>query len=357
MSKKDKQYNIALLGCGRIAERHARLLYNNEVANAHLTAVCDVDPSRAKLFGQKYFVNYYSNLHQMMRNENIDLVVVLTDSGSHFANVMELTNYKIDIIVEKPLALRVDHVDQMIMACDKAGVKLFVVKQNRFNLPVLQMRKALDKDRFGRLTMGTIRVRWSRDQKYYDQDSWRGTWLNDGGVASNQASHHIDLLQWFMGDVESVNAIAKTNLVDIEVEDTMIAMLTFKNGAVGLIEATTATRPTDLEGSISILGTQGTVEIGGFAVNQMKHWEFKEKLEGDEHVLDHFSVNPPDVYGFGHKAYYKHVIDCLDKDIPGMLSGYEGRKSVKLINALYASAERSKRIWMDDFNGKSKLGY
>ena len=143
---------------------------------------------------------------------------------------------------------------------------------------------------------------------------------------------------------------------DIEVEDTMIAMLTFKNGAVGLIEATTATRPTDLEGSISILGTQGTVEIGGFAVNQMKHWEFKEKV-GDEHVLDHFSVNPPDVYGFGHKAYYKHVIDCLDKDIPGMLSGYEGRKSVKLINALYASAERSKRIWMDDFNGKSKLGY
>ena len=357
MINKDKKYNIALIGCGRIAERHATLLQNKDIANVHLTAVCDVDPSRAKLFGQRYSVNYYCDLHQMMRHENIDLVSVLTDSGSHFKNVIELTDYKVNIIVEKPLALRVDHVDQMIEACEIAGVKLFVVKQNRFNLPVLQMRKALAQNRFGRLNIGTIRVRWCRDQEYYDQDSWRGTWLNDGGVASNQASHHIDLLQWCMGDVETVNAVARTSLADIEAEDTMIATLTFKNGAVGIIEATTATRPVNLEGSISILGTDGTVEIGGFAVNQMKHWQFREKLKGDEQVLEHFSVNPPDVYGFGHKAYYKHVIDCLDTGVEGMLSGQEGRKSVKLINALYASAESGKCIRMDDFNGKSKLGY
>lgn len=355
--KKDKIYKVALVGCGRIAERHATVLQNAKIPNVQLTAVCDVDPLRSKTFGEKYSVDHYCDLHQMMQNEKINLVSVLTDSGSHYRNVIELAKYKVDIIVEKPLALRLDHVDEMINACEVANIKLFVVKQNRFNLPVLQMRKALEQKRFGKLNLGTIRVRWCRDQEYYDRDTWRGTWLNDGGVASNQASHHIDLLQWFMGDVETVNAVTKTSIANIEVEDTMIAMLKFKNGALGIVEATTATRPIDLEGSISILGNDGTVEIGGFAVNQMKHWQFKERRDEDETVLDNFSVNPPDVYGFGHQAYYKHVIDCLEGNVEGMLSGHEGRKTVKLINALYASAETGECIRLDDFDGKSRLGY
>ena len=166
----------------------------------------------------------------------------------------------------------------MIRACDEAGVKLFVVKQNRFNVPVVKAREALDAGRFGQLILGTVRVRWCRDQAYYDQDEWRGTWAYDGGVLTNQASHHVDMLEWFFGDVVSVHARAITALANIETEDTAVATLKFRNGALGIIEATTAARPTDLEGSLSILGEKGTVEIAGFAVNQIRHWRFVEEL-------------------------------------------------------------------------------
>ena len=173
------------------------------------------------------------------------------------------------------MALTLDDADAMIRACDAHGIKLFVVKQNRFNVPVVKLREALDAGRFGKLVMGTVRVRWCRHQDYYDQDAWRGTWALDGGVLSNQASHHVDLLEWMMGDVESVFAHGATALVDIETEDTaVVRAASSRNGALGVIEATTAARPRDLEGSISILGENGTVEIGGFAVNEMQTWNF-----------------------------------------------------------------------------------
>ena len=214
------------------------------------------------------------------------------------------------------MALTLPDADKMIEACDEAGVKLFVVKQNRFNVPVVQLRKALEDGRFGRLIMGTVRVRWCRTQAYYDQDAWRGTWALDGGVLTNQASHHVDLLEWMMGEVESVFAKSKTALVDIEAEDTAVVILKFRNGALGVIEATTAIRPKDLEGSISILGETGSVEIGGFAVNKMQTWNFTSHQDGDDEVLAKYSVNPPNVYGFGHQAYYEHVVDCINNGSP-----------------------------------------
>ncbi len=223
----------------------------------------------------------------------------------------------------------------MIRACDEAGVKLFVVKQNRFNVPVARAREAFEAGRFGRLILGTVRVRWCRDQAYYDQDAWRGTWAYDGGVLTNQASHHIDMLEWFFGDVVSVHARATTALAKIETEDTAVATLKFRNGALGIIEATTAARPTDLEGSLSILGEKGTVEIAGFAVNQIRHWRFVDELASDKDVVEKFSVNPPNVYGFGHQAYYQHVIDCLVHQRAALVDGLEGRKSLELISALY----------------------
>ena len=158
-------------------------------------------------------------------------------------------------------------------------MRLFVVKQNRFNVPVVKAREALEAGRFGKLVLGTVRVRWCRDQSYYDQDAWRGTWAQDGGVLANQASHHVDMLGWFMGPVESVHARSARALVDIEAEDTAVATLKFRNGALGIIEATGATRPKDLEGSLSVLGEGGTVEIGGFAVNEIRHWNFVELAE------------------------------------------------------------------------------
>ncbi len=347
---------FALVGCGRIAKRHSDLLANNLIESAKLVAVCDLEVWKAQEIGNKYQIPYYTDMHQMMLSEDIDVIVVLTESGNHAKHVIELTKYKKHIVVEKPMALNLDDADKMIEACDGAGIKLFVVKQNRFNVPVVKLREALEKGRFGKMVMGTIRVRWCRDQKYYNQDAWRGTWALDGGVLTNQASHHIDLLEWMMGDVDSVFAKSTTALVDIEAEDTAVAILKFRNGALGIIEATTAVRPKDLEGSISVLGEKGTVEIGGFAVNEMKVWNFIDSNEDDKKVISDFSVNPPSVYGFGHQAYYDHVVDCILNGSPQLVDGLKGRKSLELINAIYESIETGKETFLRFQPKKSKLG-
>lgn len=350
---------IAIVGCGRIGKRHAELLGNGEIAGAELAAVCDPLPERAKAMGERYGVPYYYDMHDLMTVEEhrLNAVSILTPSGMHAEHTIALAPYGKHVIVEKPMALTLESADAMIRACDAAGVKLFVVKQNRFNIPVQKLREALEAERFGKLVLGTVRVRWCRTQEYYDQDPWRGTWAYDGGVLTNQASHHIDLLEWMMGDVESVFARSTTALVDIEVEDTAIVTLRFRNGALGVIEATTATRPTDLEGSLSVLGERGTVEIGGFAVNQMKTWRFTEETEEDREVLERFSVNPPDVYGFGHKAYYEHVVDCVENDRQQLVDGLEGRRSLELISAIYESVETKREIFLRFKPEKCRLGH
>ncbi|MDA3968333.1 Gfo/Idh/MocA family protein [Helicobacter ibis] len=349
---------VALLGCGRIAVRHAELLSKGEISGARLVCVCDIDENRAKSFGEKYKVPYFTSLESMMDSHYnyIDIISILTPSGLHAKNTLEVAPYKKHIIVEKPMALTLDDADKMIEACDKYGIRLFVVKQNRYNLPVQKLREALESGRFGRLVMGSIRVRWCRDNSYYRQDSWRGTWAMDGGVFTNQASHHIDLLEWMLGDVESVFAKARTALSDIETEDTGVAVLKFKNGALGVIEATTATRPKDLEGSISILGENGSVEIGGFAVNEIRHWHFKDGLPSDDEVIEKYSVNPPNVYGFGHREYYLHVLDSIINNKKALVDGLEGRKSLELIIAMYESIETGKEVFLQFHPKKCRLG-
>ena len=347
---------FAIVGCGRIAKRHSNLLGGNKIDGAKLIAVADTKRERAEAIGKTKNVASYIDMHKMMRNEKPNVVSVLTESGMHSQHVIELAPYGADIVVEKPMALTIDDADQMIEACDRYGVRLFVVKQNRFNLPVVELRKALEAERFGKLTLGTVRVRWCRRQAYYDQDSWRGTWAQDGGVLTNQASHHIDLLVWMMGSVESVFAKSTTALVNIEAEDTAIVTLKFANGALGIIEATTAVRPKDLEGSISILGETGTVEIGGFAVNEIKHWNFSKELPGDVDVIEKFSVNPPNVYGFGHQAYYEHVVDCINGKKQALVDGLKGRRSVELINAIYESIETGREVFLRSNTKNSRLG-
>lgn len=349
--------NIALLGCGRIAKRHSELLGNGEIRGARLAAVCDIVPEKACRIGEQFSVPHFSDMHEMMTSKvAIDVVAVLTESGLHAEHVIALAPYGKHIVVEKPMALRLQDADAMIRACDESGVKLFVVKQNRFNVPVVKLREALDAGRFGKLVMGTVRVRWCRHQAYYDQDAWRGTWALDGGVLTNQASHHVDLLEWMMGDVESVYAMTTTALARIEAEDTAVVILRFASGALGAIEATTAARPTDLEGSISILGERGTVEIGGFAVNKMKTWNFTEAVPGDEEVMQRYSVNPPSVYGFGHQAYYEHVVDCIANARQHLVDGLEGRRSLELINAIYESVETGAEVSLRFRPSKCRLG-
>jgi len=347
---------FGLVGCGRIADRHATLLSGDAIPGASLAAVCDIDAEKARKYGERFEVPFYESYHDMLKSEDLDVVSILTPSGMHAENVVELAEYGKHLVVEKPMALKLSDADRMIRSCSENKIKLFVVKQNRFNLPVQKLREALEGDRFGQLVLGTVRVRWCRKQDYYDRDSWRGTWKFDGGVLTNQASHHIDLLEWMMGEVESVFARSTNALVDIEAEDTAVVTVKFKNGALGIIEATTAARPTDLEGSISILGSQGTVEIAGFAVNEIRHWKFEDEQASDSDVMAKYSTNPPNVYGFGHREYYNHVVDCIQNDARQLVDGLEGRRSLELISSIYESIETGQEVRLRFQPQKCKLG-
>lgn len=352
-----KKLRFALVGCGRIVSKHADALSGN-IANAELVAVCDKIQEKAEKTGKKYNVNYYYSYDEMLTNEDIDIVCILTESGKHAKHAIDIVSkYKKHIVVEKPMALTLDDADKMIETCDLHNKKLFVVKQNRYNLPVLKLREALEKGRFGKINLGTVRVRWCRTQEYYDQDYWRGKWALDGGVFTNQASHHIDLLEWMLGDPVSVFAKSKTYMVNIEAEDTGVAIINFKNGAIGIVEATTATRPKDLEGSLSILGEKGSVVIGGFAVNEMQTWNFTENEDNDKDIINNFKENPPNVYGFGHIRYLENVCDAIINNTKALVDGLEGRKSLELINAIYESIETNKEVFLRFQPKRCKLGH
>ncbi len=343
---------FALVGCGRIASKHVEAIKQNN-SKASLVAVCDIDISKAQAIGSNEHIPYYTNFNEMIeKHPEIDVVSILTESGNHAKHAIEIVSkHKKHIVVEKPMALKLSDADDMIRVCDEQGVKLFVVKQNRFNLPVIELRKALEEGKFGKLVMGTVRVRWSRNQQYYDADSWRGTWALDGGVFTNQASHHIDLLEWMLGEPVSVFAKSRTALVDIETEDTGVAVITFANGAIGIVEATTAVRPKDLEGSLSILGEKGSVVIGGFAVNDLQTWNFIDNTESKTST-----EIPPNVYGFGHARYIENVCDNLQHNQKALVDGLEGRKSLELINAIYESIETGNEVFLKFNPSHSKLG-
>lgn len=342
---RGKPLGFAIVGCGRIAQRYLDLL-TGPVSGAQLVAVCDSNASRVDAASKKSKARGYTDMHEMLRahEKDVDVICVLTESGRHAEHAIALAKYGKHLLVEKPMALTLDDAREMILACDEANVRLFVVKQNRYNLPVIKLREALEAGRFGKLVMGSVRVRWCRPQSYYDQDPWRGTWALDGGVFANQASHHIDLLMWMLGEPVSVFAKTRTALVDIEAEDTGVAIITFQNGAIGIVEATTATRPTDLEGSLSVLGANGSVEIGGFAVNQMRTWQFTDKRPEDIEVLAKFNENPPNVYGFGHQRYLEGVVAALRNDGPRLVDGLEGMRSLELIVAMYESAMTGREV-------------
>jgi predicted dehydrogenase len=346
---------FGIVGCGRIVSKHLEAI--TEIESAQLVAVCDIDEKKARNVGEKYGVPYYTSYDDMISNIEIDVVTVLTPSGLHAEHVIDIVKkFKKNVICEKPMALKLSDADEMIRVCDEHGVRLFVVKQNRYNLPVQKLKEVLDEGRFGKLVLGTVRVRWARHQEYYDSADWRGTWQFDGGALTNQASHHIDLLEWMLGQPIEVSAMTSTRLADIETEDTGVVIIKFESGALGVVEATTAARPTNIEGSISILGEGGTVEIGGMAVNELKIWKFTEEQPEDKDIIKDFSENPPNVYGFGHKRYIENVIESLNTGKKALVDGLEGRKSLELINAIYESAETGKVVKLRFAPSKSRLG-
>jgi predicted dehydrogenase len=349
-----KKVRFAILGCGTISKKHLHAI-SQLPEDVEAVAVCDVNAEAARAVGEQWGLPYYTDPHQMLSEHEVDVITVLTPSGQHANSVLDLVGYGKTFLVEKPLALRLEDADRVTLACNRHGSNIFVVQQNRCNLPVVKLHEALTMGRFGKLVMGTVRVRWCRREQYYASRPWRGTWSQDGGVFTNQASHHIDLLTWLMGDVESVKAMTATRLANIEAEDTGAAVLRFTNGALGVVEATTATRPKDLEGSLSILGEKGAVVIGGFAANRLETWQFEEPLPEDEHIFQTCGQNPNE-FAWNHIEYIKRIITAIRGNVCGLVDGLEGRKSLELINAIYESVESGQEVFLTFKPRMCKLG-
>ena len=338
---EDTKIRVALVGCGRISKNHFNSIEEHQ-DNIDLISICDIQKEVLSEHTKKYKVNGYTDLNEMLKKENLDLVILCTPSGMH-ANQTELcAKYNINVMTEKPMATRWKDGLRMVSACDEAGVRLFVVKQNRNNPTLQLLKRAIDEKRFGKIHMVHLNVFWSRPQEYYNQASWRGTWEHDGGAFMNQASHYVDLLEWLIGPIDKVQSMMSTTR-DIEVEDTGVLNVKWRNGALGSMSVTMLTYPKNFEGSITIIGEKGTVRIGGVAVNDIQHWEFSEKKDYDDKIKE-ASYQTSSVYGFGHPLYYKNVIDVLKGKAEPETDGREGLKSLEILIASYFSARDSKTI-------------
>jgi len=336
---------VAIVGCGHISTKHVEAL--RKIENTAITAFCDVDLKRAQLLADQHGGKAYSSIEEMVSAENFDLVSVLTSSGLHAAHVVELSNAGCDLLVEKPMALSKSDAQIMLRAARKAGVKLYEVKQNRYNPAILALRRAYERGRFGKLILGTVRVRWCRTQDYYDQAPWRGSRELDGGVLGNQAVHHLDMLMWFMGPVKSIVAKSITANVDIESEDTIVCILKFESGALGVIEATTAIRPRNVEGSISIVGRNGFVEVGGVTMDKIVNWQFSDSEEIDQ--FEEIGLSDEDDsagsrHATGHLALYRELFGDLVTP-SGLVSGEEACRVVEVLDAAYESASTGKEVF------------
>ena len=332
---------IALVGCGRISRNHFEAI--EKIDGLELAAVCDVVADRARAAGERYGVPWFEAFDEMLGSARSDAVALCTPSGLHPKHGILAASAGKHVICEKPMAISLEGADQLVGACDAAGVQLFVVKQNRLNPAIQLLKRAIDRERFGRIYLANTTVRWTRPQEYYDQAPWRGTWEFDGGAIMNQASHYVDLIQWLVGPVESVMAKTATLARRIETEDTGVAVLRFRSGAIGVIEVTMLTYPRNLEGSITILGEKGTVKVGGTAVNRVEHWAFAD-YDDDDKLIDSASTNPPTVYGFGHEGYYRNVLAVLRGQAKAETDGRAGRKSLELILGIYESAKTGRDV-------------
>jgi UDP-N-acetyl-2-amino-2-deoxyglucuronate dehydrogenase len=334
-------FRVAVVGCGRISKNHFEAL--EHIEGLSLSAVCDSDPERAREAGEQHRVPWFRSYEEMLAEAPAEIVTIATPSGLHPQQGILAAQAGKHVITEKPMAISLSAADELVQACDAAGVHLFVVKQNRLNSTVQLVRRAIDKGRFGRIYMANATVRWARPQEYYDQAPWRGTWEFDGGAFMNQASHYVDLLQWLVGPVESVIAKTATLARRIETEDSGIAVLRFRSGALGSIEVTMLTYPRNLEGSLTILGEKGTVKIGGTAVNRIEHWTFAD-YDDDDKLVESVNTTPPSVYGFGHEAYYRNVLAVLRGQAKPDTDGRAGRKSLELILGIYESAKTGREV-------------
>ena len=334
-----RKIRMAIVGCGRISKNHFGSIDEHQ-NHIELVSICDVQQTVLSEHEATYKVKGYLDLSDMLENEDLDLVSICTPSGIHADQTELCAKHGVNVMTEKPMATRWSDGVRMVKVCDDAGVRLFVVKQNRRNSTLQLLKRATQENRFGKIHMVNLNVFWTRPQEYYDQASWRGTWEFDGGAFMNQASHYVDLLEWLIGPIDKVQAMMSTTL-DIEVEDTGVLNVKWRNGALGSMSVTMLTYPKNLEGSITILGEKGTVRVGGVAVNDIQHWEFDEPKDYDDEVKE-ANYQTTSVYGFGHPLYYNNVIEVLRGNAEPETDGREGLKSLEVLIAAYLSARDGK---------------
>ena len=342
VQQHERRLRFALVGCGRISDNHIAAL-KQHADRAEWVAVCDKDPQALQRAVSATGVAGFASLDALLAGSDADVVVLATPSGLHPQQAIRCAKAGRHVVSEKPMATKWDEGLAMVQTCREAGVKLFVVKQNRLNAPVQLLKKAIDAGRFGRIHMVTVNVFWTRPQSYYDAAPWRGRWDLDGGAFMNQASHYVDMVDWLVGPVDNVHAYTATQLRQIEAEDSGVMSLRLRSGALASINVTMLTHARNLEGSITVLGELGTVRVGGLAVNRIEHWEFDEPLPEDAHIAAAAS-EPISVYGFGHPLYYANVIDTLRGLAHAEVDGYEGLRSLEVLIAAYRSARDGVRV-------------
>lgn len=357
--------SYALIGCGRIAANHIAAALKN---NLDIVALCDIAPNKMRdiitKFNLSHTIRLYTAYNEMLLKEKPQLVAICTESGKHGQIALDCIESGSNLIIEKPVTLSIAEVDKIIELSRMKKVKVSICHQNRFNKSVQKIREAVEQKRFNKLFYGTAHIRWNREENYYQQAAWRGTWEEDGGALMNQCIHNIDLLRWMMGDdiIEVIGITANLKHPYIATEDLGIAIIKFANGSYGIIEGTTNIYPRNLEETLCIFGEKGTVKAGGKSVNLIEEWHFADQLDEPEEVKEKYRENPPDVYGFGHNSLYADVIEAIKHDRAPYVTVEDGKRALELVLAIYKSAAEGRSVKLPlekcstlDFRGKFGL--
>ena len=343
---------IGIVGCGKITGHHLKCA--KKIKGIKIVAVCDLNFSRAKEYVEKYKLRYFRNYNEMLKKmKEINTVAIITPSGMHYEHAIDILNkYKKHLIIEKPTFLKPSHVKKVYQLAKKYKCKIFPVFQIRYNKAVARLKKAIKKGEIGKVRVTNARVRWCRPDRYYKMSKWRGTFSHDGGALSNQGIHHLDLLRYLCGEIKEIFVFMKTQGAKIEVEDTAVGTFSYYNGAVGTLEITTAARPKDFEASISIVGSKGLAQIGGWAVNELQIFTPKKN------DCKKFSEKIPNSYGFGHIQLYKDIAKTLIKvkKFKFPISEEDSFNTTKLLNAFYRANELNKKINVNNAEESKKLG-
>ncbi len=338
----------ALIGCGRIATNHMKAAVNNEL---EIAAVCDILPEKTEELLAKHelekdeTIKRYTDYKQMIAEVQPELVSIATESGNHAEIALFCIDNGVNLIIEKPMAMSIADADEIIKRSDEKGVVVSACHQNRFNVAIQELRKAVEAGRFGKLSHGSIHVRWNRNQGYYDQAPWRGTWAEDGGALMNQCIHGIDLLRWMMGDeIEEIYGVTRQQFHNyLEAEDVGMAVIKFKNGAIGTIEGTTNVYPKNLEETLYIFGENGTVKIGGTSTNNIDVWNFADETEEDQ-ANKGLEEQTSNVYGNGHTSLFADVMDAIKTGRKPYIDAVAGRNALEVVLSIYKSQKTGQPV-------------